>query len=520
MWTGLPTIESCLCCEPPFSFFFDLVATHWKAAEAYPLTLHRICTLARKQGARFVAIESALPRAHIREEIDALDGSLGGGGAAEAVTISFFASETEPTDTAMVPADEVLGQIVVVNYRAPTSSKFAHTYIYEAILTPPALRNGAGHSRPLLNNFICAEGEFLCVVKGCELTLRGIYYCQQNGLTHVCAHACLRMALNSIGAFDPPVSSKAINEKLGITPPSTGLSLGQIAKVIDGSQGAKASIVECDNLTLSKFLTILAAIVESGHVALLVFTTGDPQTEHVVTVFGHTRNSDEWHPEAVPTYSGGPPSTPYYPSSFWIDHFLMHDDNFGPYYAFSSRALDVDQKVRARYIVALHPVCPAVRPDYAEGVAGITLLNLLPSLAPLRAGKWFDFITQNQIKFVLRTILIEKSKYLDHLQSSRAHDGTAMASHEIEMLKGLPDWFWMVEFSLPALYTGNRSKLGEILIDGFAQPDTADLGKSLRFVRLPSLLILKNTSGQMAYSASSMHAHSPIYQHRAHEHVW
>jgi len=328
------------------------------------------------------------------------------------------------------------------------------------------------------------------------------------------------MALNSIGAFDPPVSSKAINEKLGITPPSTGLSLGQIAKVIDGSQGAKASIVECDNLTLSKFLTILAAIVESGHVALLVFTTGDPQTEHVVTVFGHTRNSDEWHPEAVPTYSGGPPSTPYYPSSFWIDHFLMHDDNFGPYYAFSSRALDVDQKVRARYIVALHPVCPAVRPDYAEGVAGITLLNLLPSLAPLRAGKWFDFITQNQIKFVLRTILIEKSKYLDHLQSSRAHDGTAMASHEIEMLKGLPDWFWMVEFSLPALYTGNRSKLGEILIDGFAQPDTADLGKSLLFVRLPSLLMLKNTSGQMAYSASSMHAHSPIYQHRAHEHVW
>src|SRR5258708_4858484 len=100
MWTGLTTIEACLCCEPPFSFFFDLVRTHWKSPDTHPLTLHRICTLARKQGARFVVVESALSRPDVREEIDALDASLGGGGAAEGLAISFFASEKEPTDVA------------------------------------------------------------------------------------------------------------------------------------------------------------------------------------------------------------------------------------------------------------------------------------------------------------------------------------------------------------------------------------------------------------------------------------
>jgi len=519
MWTGLATLESCLPVQPPFSFFFDLVASYWKSAER-PLTLHRICTLARKQGARFVVVESALSRSDIREELDSLDNFLGGGGAAEALSISFLASELEPVDINALSPTDVLGQVVLINYRAPGSSAFTHTYLYEAILTPPALRVGTGPPRQLLNNFICAEGRFRRSVKGREFELSGIYYCQQNELTHVCAHACLRMELNSIGACDPPISNGAINLRLGITPPFNGLSLGQVRNVIDGTAGAKASIVSCDNLPHSNFLTVLAAIVESGHVALLVFTTGDPQIEHVVTVFGHTRNSDEWHPEAVPAYSGGPRSTPYYSSSFWIDHFLIHDDNFGPYYAFSSRALDVDQKVKARHIIALHPVCPVIRPDYAEAVAAIILLNVLPSLAPLPGGKWLEFITRAQQKFVLRTILIERNKYLDHLRAAKDHDGKTLTEAEIELFGQLPDWFWMVEFSLPALYTGNRSKLGEILVDGFAQPNPSDVSTSLLAARLPGLLALKTASAQLTYHSSNMHAHSPIFQHRDHDHTW
>jgi hypothetical protein len=37
-----------------------------------------------------------------------------------------------------------------------------------------------------------------------------------------------------------------------------------------------------------------------------------------------------------------------------------------------------------------------------------------------------------------------------------------MSDANIKLSDGMPDWFWMVEFSLPALFTGNRSKLGEV----------------------------------------------------------
>ena len=485
MWTRLPTVKSSLPCLPPFSFFFDLVGTHWKAATSNPVTLHRICTLCRKQGSTFVVIESALSREDVQEEIDLLDQSLGGGGAAEAVTMSFFASATDPAaDISQLDQQALLGTLVLINYRRPGSAEFTHSYIYEALLTPPSKRNGDGHQVPLLNNFLCADGEFKRVICSREFPVRGIYYCQQNGQTHVCAHACLRMALNSIGVCNPPISSAAINTKLGIAPPFAGLSLGQIATVINGLDGVKASIVDCTGLEHAKFLTILAAIVKSGHVALLVFTTGEENVEHVVTVFGHTRNSDEWHPEAIPAYSG-PQSTPYYPSSFWIDHFLIHDDNFGPYFAFSSRALEVDQKVHGRWIIALHPIWPVVRPDYAEGAAATLLANLLPSLAPLGSGRWFEMMTRNQLRYVLRAILIRRDEYLDHLRAGRAHDGTSLTAEQIALLENLPDWFWMVEVSLPQLYTGNRSKLGEVLISALEEPNPQDLRTSLLAMRTP-----------------------------------
>jgi hypothetical protein len=239
----------------------------------------------------------------------------------------------------------------------------------------------------------------------------------------------------------------------------------------------------------------------------------------VVTVFGHTRNSDEWHPEAIPAYSG-PSSTPYYPSSFWIDHFLIHDDNFGPYFAFSSRALEFDANVKARWIVALHPIWPEVRPDYAEGAAAVLLANLLPSLTPLGRGRWFEMMTRNQLRYVLRTVLIQREKYLEHIRASKSHDLTNLSDVELELFNELPEWFWMVEISLPQLYAGNRSKLGEVLIDALSEASSVDLTTSLIALRLPSILIKRNGDGTMRWYPLSMLAHSPIFQNRLNDNVW
>ena len=139
MWREIATVGDCLDCRKPFSFFFDLVAKHWKAPcpPSNNLTLHRICTLARKQGCNFVTIESALARADVRDEIDALDKYCGGDGDAEAIEFSFFAGETSPAEIGTVAPNALVANVILINYHPKGANAFQDTYIYEAIMIPP-----------------------------------------------------------------------------------------------------------------------------------------------------------------------------------------------------------------------------------------------------------------------------------------------------------------------------------------------------------------------------------------------
>lgn len=531
MWTELPVDETCLGCEPPYSFFFDLVGKYWKSQRSNHTPLHRICTLARKQGAKFISIESSITRPDVREEIDALDANFGGGGAAQAVTISYFAAQESPEQINALPNESLLGQVILINYLPANASEFACSYIFEAILSTPTMIGTAGSRRSLLNTYVTAQAEFSRYVRGREFKLCGVYYCQQNARTNVCAHACLRMALNTIGACNPPITNQAINNALKIDNPSIGLNLEQIAKVIDDTGTVKANIINCEHLDSSAYLSILNSLVESGCVVLLVFTTsdgddsetGDREIEHVVTVFGYTRNSDEWHPEALPVYAGHK-SARYYPSAFWTDHLLLHDDNFGPYYTLISRALEVDHRVSAHYIICLHPTkfVPNL-PDAAETIAANALSRWLVELTRLGdfgSGQWFKYISTKQKSFVLRTLLVRKDQYLDHLRMTRAHDLTQMTPDDIASLQSLPTEFWMVEFSLPALFTGNRSKLGEVIISTSGAKRGALSSDRILALRLPSLLVLRDADDSFTLRETGLLSHSPLFQYKDHDHQW
>ncbi|MDP2214929.1 hypothetical protein [Phenylobacterium sp.] len=552
MWSDLAVVGATVACAPPYSFYFDLIEKVWKAKGTNNLPLHRLCTLARKQGAKTVVIEPAakLPRVH--DEITELDNMhAGGGGAAEAVAISFFACElNEGDDIADVDDADFLGQAIVINYRAPASTAFTISYVFEAVMPPPSLSRENGGAF-LLNNYLAPHGSLPCEVKGRSFTVKGVYYCQQNSRTHVCAHACLRMAIKSSSPDE--ITPKQINDLLGVTPPCQGLSLGQIVQVIE-SRGLEADVTPVQGGT---YMSLLASIIESGDLALLVFTTGnveeedaeaaeadaassggaipeavlsasltdavprenDPAVpedgsqaqEHVVLVFGHTRHSDEWHPQAIPVYAG-PGSAKYLQASAWIDHFLIHDDNLGPYYTLGSQALERDLDVGARFIIAIRRRTPNLTATGAEAIAAVMLTNMLPQLATSASGRWFDYVTQQPWRHVLRTILISREDYAAHLQSARGHDDTAMTPDELARLAVLPERIWMVEFSLPSLFTGNRAKLGEVLLqaDPVEPNDFEDVFVGLR---LPNLLMLKDPeSGAMEQSPSSLTAHSPMYR--------
>jgi hypothetical protein len=294
------------------------------------------------------------------------------------------------------------------------------------------------------------------------------------------------------------------------------LQIDQIADVIKTNTKCDPVIIDCSRVNKSDALAIISAYVQSGAIVLLVFSTKST-TDHVVTIFGHTRNSDEWHPQAIPGYSG-PNSARYYTNSAWIDHFVINDDNLGPYYTLSSRALEVDPSIQARYIIAIHPYKAFVRPHYAEALSAILLSHDLKNLSGLGSGRWFDYITQNNWIFVARAILISRVEYQNHLRSSVAHDHTSLTEPEIKLFDVLPDFFWMVEFSLPSLFTGNRSKSGEVIVQA-SNPGNPPINL-IRALRLPSLVIIPDASGNMARYSVSMTSHSPIFATQLQDNQW
>ena len=171
-----------------------------------------------------------------------------------------------------------------------------------------------------MNNYLCPTGKvFTCAVNGRTFDIHGVYFRQQNERTHVCAHACLRMSLNERRQEwdgSAMIKSNAVVARQNI---SEGLTLDEMVAVVEQLGGREAEVIDCSGMEPAQYLAIIASIVESGDRALLVFPTHKAGEEHVVTVFGHTRNSDEWHPQAIPAYAG--PSAQFYTSSMWIDHF-------------------------------------------------------------------------------------------------------------------------------------------------------------------------------------------------------
>lgn len=512
-YTQLPTVDDWVDCNPAYSFYFDFIHKLWKTQNSNYLPLHRICTLARKQGAASLIIETAFGVDSVDNEVTYLDKSQGSGGAAEAVKVTFFRECDHSHDISKVPEDAVIGQVIFVNYRRPNESDFGKSYVFEAIFHPPRLPAASGGSDRLLNNFVRAEKQFDFIARGRTFGLKAIYYCQQNSITHVCAHACLRMALNTISSGQDLVSGESINTSMNIQDPDKGLNVKNIVDFIAQSGQGHAIVHDCNGRAAEHYVSIIASHVQSGHATLLVFTTatqvGSPPEEHVVYVSGYTHNTDEWHPQAIPAYSG-PASAPYRQSSLWIDHFVIHDDNFGPYYTLSARALEVDKNVKARWVIAIAPENIIMNAVGAELASSTVLKNLLRSLATLASNQWFDYITTRNNSFVLRPILIEKQEYLAHLLASKGHDSSAIDQQSLDKFKSAPEYFWMVEFSMPSLYTGNHTKLGEVIIDAF-NVNPASLVDSVLFMRLPGLVIDFKTPGGASWSDFPMTSHTLLY---------
>ncbi len=465
-------------------------------------------------------VEDGLGRLDIRDEIDDLDSANGGGGAAKAKIVSFLSVGVDDESLESIEPKSVLGQVCIINYAPKGQNDYSVSYVYEALVRHPRIRDidGGVSELGLLNNYITSSSNFEIEFGSRKITIPAVYYCQQNQVTSVCAHASLKMLLNTLNGRQLRLTTRFINQHLGVSPPLQSLNLQQVESIIE-ARGFRPLVHDCSKGTRPQYLEVLLTVLDSGYPAILAFTTGHP-LQHVVHAFGHTVNRDEWHPQALLAYSGAPGAS-YYPSSAWVDHYLIHDDNFGPYFSLSSQSLSVDTKIVAQYIIGVLPHSVLLAPVVVSPTSAAILRAILTSLSANGSGEWFRYMIDKDWRYVNRSILLDRARYIDHLKSSEGHDKSKLTNSEIDLAtRYLPDLFWCSEFTFPNLYTGNGSKLGEVLLRADSPIDPINPGNSLLGLRVPSLVVTREVGDQLKLYPSSLMSHSMLIKLTEHDHEW
>jgi hypothetical protein len=128
-----------------------------------------------------------------------------------------------------------------------------------------------------------------------------------------------------------------------------------------------------------------------------------------------------------------------------------------------------------------------VNPISAEVIGADYLFKILLKM-PSGSDKWRkrlqDYAEQQLL--ILRPILIDVKQYADHLAGISDWDGKRMRENIIKALRRIPaNWMWMIELSVPELFSANRRKVGEVLLDAEVPAGPARDFSNFFLARLP-----------------------------------
>jgi hypothetical protein len=349
----------------------------------------------------------------------------------------------------------------------------------------------------------------------------GVLYAQQNDLTFVCAHVGLRTALSVI-LPEGDITYARLNSLAGVDHQNckvgggNGLFPVQIEQVLQSLGLSFQKLVHEPQQQLLlpiEFQRYLYGIIESGHPALMGFEMDQRSPapgsapRHAIAVFGHTFNEDTWLPDAQKAYFGG--ALGYYPSENWLSTFVVHDDNFGPYYCLPRAFL---KQEKFRLIYGVMPEDTPLSAVEAEAV-GFDYLHGITAKFPARGEDWYDRFTvfTRLGGLVLRTFLIRKAAYISHLHGLRDWSDTMLETACVDSFSNrLPERFWMVEASAPELFASSRRKFGELLLSA-NQIVPRPLDISLLIAgRLPGVYLI-NQGRSFAVNPTALRGHSGLF---------
>ncbi len=537
-----PVVALCHAGTPGYSFYFDLISRLWNGCKAEG-AIHRLCSLVRKMGAATLLEEELEPNTEILQEFEDVEARLGEELAdpPKAVRLSFFAAACQDQDWQSLPEDSFLGYAVVVLLSVrpdhPILKKPGRTpsvaYVLEAVTRPPCRMTtdaaAAISAHGVTNYYVHCHRRFETTIGTKEdhrtCAVAGTFFCQQNRLTHVCAHAALRMILNTArGLVDHKVTNRELNAILKIDHKAItvadGLKPEQIQSISHhfGLNMIAGNFLNWPTVDYAEFIY---PFIESGYPAFLAFNPTHAMG-HVVTVIGHTMNSDKWDCEAHLAYRPEAKTFGFYhASAAWVDHFILNDDNFGMYscmppgYLRNKTLPQYDITQRATFAFAFLPKNVQVMPYVAEKCAVAGVRKLRECLAPATASVsrwlvrlWEQLEAQAGKGVVARTLMCSKTEYLAAMEGTLDSDGACQKNWKV--LAGAPDMFWLTELSLPDLYTANKHKIGDVLSD--VVPAVARGQQVVRFIWgwLPGIQIPPDPKPGVVPPAWPLTGHVPL----------
>jgi hypothetical protein len=259
------------------------------------------------------------------------------------------------------------------------------------------------------------------------------------------------------------------------------------------------------------FQKYLYGSIESGYPAIICFGTST-QNYHAIPIFGHTFNEDTWVPSAESSYFRIGAGTAYIPSESWLNTYLAHDDNWGSNYCiprdflYSQRTCDNwptgskacgMQSECVAYIIATLPKAVQTNPLTAEIIGADFLFSIMPNLQQM-GEQWESRLASYAAahRLVLRTVLIDSRDYGKHLGEITDWEGNTIQKRLIEGLKDFQgEKIWMVELSVPELFSANRRKVGEVLLRAEQNVSNVRDFSSFILARLPGCFALYTGGG-------------------------
>ncbi len=518
-------------CERAFSNF-DLVEKRFDGIEP----MRRILSQARVHGARTIVIEDGLQDASdLQEEnqdILALMPTFRVN-ETEACRVSFFRDAASESTIATIPEDSFIGYAI---YKKDSIK----ARVYESVFA----------MSPRENNFVRGAPSWVCEVAGRSFTITGYLYAQQNAVTNSCAHVAVRTVATRFLRED--LSYREMNEWVseyrkahGIQEslPGEGLTNLEICYLLERS-GAKTFVADYGRIEQSPvpYQLRLYDSIESGFPGIVFFGTEIQTHEgeiayHVIPVFGHTFNEDTWAPGADLKYFHHRKATKCLTSSAWVSMFIGHDDNSGSNFCIPQHYMEPLRTCRnetgdavlddngapitchqqggsVAYAIATVPAGIEADPIEAEAIAADFLLAILaevPESFPGWKERWQNRLAnpENALApddLILRTSLITGSGYCRHLEMVSGWDrNKKIPDSIIDTLSPVADDpFWMIEVSLPELFSANRRKVGEVLIRADREPSTDRDAGSLLLARLPGCFAFGDFSNSVVSSPAGV----------------